>query len=121
MNESLITSVKDIKRNVVKLVGYYLKDLNFFNSFSFYLYKKLYNNILKNSEKNFFPLLTDLVKKVYLNFGFKKNTKECNNYILLKLSKYFKIKLDFLENKKKKKIRQMKRKKKMMMMMTKKE
>jgi len=101
LNESLITSVKDIKRNVVKLVGYYLKDLNFFNSFSFYLYKKLYNNILKNSEKNFFPLLTDLVKKVYLNFGYKKSNKECNNYILLKLSKYFKIKLDFLENKKK--------------------
>jgi len=102
LNESLIISVKDIKRNVVKLVGYYLKELNFLNSFTFYLYKKLYNNILKNPEKNFFPLLTDLVKKIYLNFGFKKKTtKECNNFILLKLSKYFKLKLDFLENQKK--------------------
>jgi len=101
LNDSLITSVRDIKNNIVKLIGYYLKDLNFLHSFSFYLYKKLYNNILQNPEKNFFPILTDLVKKIYLNFGYKKSTKECNNYILLKLSKYFKIKLDFLENKKK--------------------
>jgi GTPase Era involved in 16S rRNA processing len=101
LNESLITSVKDIKSNVVKLVGYYLKELNFLHSFSFYLYKKLYNNILQNPEKNFFPILTDLVKEIYLNFGYKKSTKECNNYILLKLSQYFQIKLNFLENTKK--------------------
>jgi len=102
LNESLITSVKDIKRNVVKLIRYYLTDFNFFHSFSFNRHKIL-NNILNNSEKNFFPILTNIVKKIYLNFGFKKTIKECNNYILLKLSKYFKIKLDFLEKKKRRK------------------
>jgi len=99
LNDSLLTSVKDIKNNVVKLAGFYLKELDFFHSFGFYLYKKFYNNILQNPEKNFFPILTDLVKKIYLNFGYKKSNKECNNYILLNLSKYFEIKLDFLENK----------------------
>ena len=101
LNESLINSVMDIKSIVVKLSGFYLKELNIFRSFGFYLYNKFYNNLFKNTEKNFFPLLTDLVKKIYLNFGFKKTTKECNYFILLKLSKYFKIKLDILENKKK--------------------
>ena len=100
LNESLINSVMDIKSNVVRLSGYYLKELNFFRSFKFYLYNKFYNNLFKNTEKNFFPLLTDLVKKIYSNFGFKKTTKECNNFILSKLSKYFKIKLDILEDKK---------------------
>ena len=35
----------------------------------FYFKYKLYNNIWRNSEKNFFPLLTDLVQKIYSNFG----------------------------------------------------
>jgi len=100
LNESLTNSVMDIKSNVVRLSGYYLKELNFIRTFKFFLYNKFYNNLFKNTEKNFFPLLTDLVKKIYSNFGLKKNTKECNNFILSKLSKYFKIKLEILEDKK---------------------
>jgi len=103
LNKSFIDSLVDIKNILFKLSRYYLKELGIFRTFNFYLYNKFYNNLLKSPEKNFFPMLTDLLKKIFLNFGFKKTTKECNNFILLKLSKYFKIKLDFLENKKKEK------------------
>ena len=100
LNQSLTTSVQDIKSKVVIFTGYYLQKLKFLYSLCFYLYKTFYNNLLKNPKKNFFPILTDLVKKIYLNFGFKKTTKECNNFIILTLSKYFKIELDFMENEK---------------------
>ncbi len=98
LNESLLNSVIDIKSLIVKLAGYYSKELGIFRSLGFYLFTKLYNNIHRNAETNFFPLLTDLVKKIYQNFGIKKNNKECNDYIIKKLSNYFKIKLEKIED-----------------------
>ena len=91
LNDSLISSIKDIQQLVIKLASYYSKELGFFKSIGFYLFDKIYNNIWRNSETNFFPLLTDLVKKIYSNFGLKKNYNECNDFIKLKISQYFDI------------------------------
>ena len=91
LNDSLISSIKDIQKLVIKLASYYSKELGFFKSIGFYLFDKIYNNIWRNSETNFFPLLTDLVKKIYSNFNIKKNYNECNEFIKLKISQYFDI------------------------------
>ena len=91
LNDSLIASIKDIQNLVIKLASYYSNELGFFQSISFFLFSKIYNNIWRNSETNFFPLLTDLVKKIYLNFNIKKNYDECNAFIKLKISQYFDI------------------------------
>ena len=64
LNESLIKSVSDIKKLIVDLGGYYAGELGVLNHIFFYFSNKLYNNIWRNSSKNFFPLLTDLVKKI---------------------------------------------------------
>ena len=58
------------------------------------MFDKIYNNILRNYETNFFPLLTDLVKKIYSNFNQTKNKDECNEFIKLKISQYFDIDME---------------------------
>ena len=92
LNECLIQSVSDIKKLIVDLGGYYAGELGIFDSIQFYFSNKLYNNIWRNSNKNFFPLLTDLVKKIYLNFGIDKNYEQCNNFISTKIAEYFNLK-----------------------------
>lgn len=94
LNESLINSVIDIKSLVVKLAGFYSKELSILPTIKFFLFDKLYNNLFKNAETNFFPLLTDLVKKIYNNFGYNKSTEECNKYIIITLKQYFKLKIE---------------------------
>ena len=94
LNDSLISSIKDIQKLVIKLASYYSKELGFFKSVGFYLFYKIHNNIWRNSESNFFPLLTDLVKKIYYNFNIKKTNNECNNFIKLKISQYFDIDME---------------------------
>lgn len=64
---------------MVKLSGYYSGELGFF-------YKRIYNEYWRDSDTNFFPLLTDLVKKIYSNFGQEKTYDECNKFIKLKIS-----------------------------------
>ena len=91
LSESLTNSVKDIKNLVVRVAAYYQKELGFWKSVGFYWLAKIYNNIHRNSEKNFFPLLTNLVKKIYENFGFKKTDSECNTFIKQTIGKYFNI------------------------------
>ena len=94
LNDSLIASIKDIQQLVIKLASYYTNELGFFKTIGFYLFDKIYNNIWRNSETNFFPLLTDLVKKIYSNFNINKNYNECNDFIKLKISQYFDIDLN---------------------------
>ena len=89
LDESLINSIKDIKDMIFKLAGYYTNQLGTFSSISFYFFYKIYNNIYRNSDNNFFPLLTTLVKKIYSNFGFEKNENECNDFIKSQISNYF--------------------------------
>ena len=92
LNESLTNSVRDIKLLVVRLAGYYYNQLGFWKSIGFYLFTKMYNSYKKDSETNFFPILTDLLKKIYSNFGYEKKTlEECNNFIKQKISEYFNI------------------------------
>ena len=91
LNESLIKSIRDIQKLVIKLASYYSKKLGFFQKMGFYLFNKLYNNIHRNSETNFFPLLTDLVKKIYQNYKINKNNDQINEFIKLKISQYFHI------------------------------
>ena len=93
LNESLVESVLDIKKLIVKLAGYYSGELGYLNSLNFYFFDRLYNQIWRNATKNFFPLLTDLVKKIYSNFGFEKTYEECNNFIKHKISQYFNLKI----------------------------
>ena len=93
LNESLITSCINIKKLLVKLGGYYSKELKKLKALKFYFKYKLYNNIWRNSEKNFFPLLTDLVQKIYSNFGLDKTKVECNDFMIKVLSLYFNIDL----------------------------
>ena len=101
LNESLITSCINIKKLLVKLGGYYSKELKKLKALKFYFKYKLYNNIWRNSEKNFFPLLTDLVQKIYSNFGLDKTKVECNDFIIKVLSLYFNIDLSEVKSGKK--------------------
>ena len=102
LNESLINSAKDINSLIVKLAGYYSNELGFWKKLDFFFFDKLYNNLLRDSNSNFFPLLTDLVLKINNNFGFKNVTKkECNDFIKLKISQYFNIYLNNEESKNK--------------------
>ena len=92
LNNSLIESINDIKKLVIELGSFYTDNLNIFQSIGFYLFSKLYNNICRNSQTNFFPLLTDLVKKIYTNFNITdRNKEQCNDFIRLKISQYFGI------------------------------
>ena len=93
LNDSLLSSVVDIKKLITKLAGYYSGELGYLHSLNFYFFKKLYNQIWRNSTNNFFPLLTDLIKKIYSNFGFEKSVEECNNFIKQKISQYFNLTL----------------------------
>ena len=93
LNDSLLSSVVDIKKLITKLAGYYSGELGYLHSLNFYFFKKLYNQIWRNSANNFFPLLTDLIKKIYSNFGFEKSVEECNNFIKQKISQYFNLTL----------------------------
>ena len=94
LNESLVNSCINIKKLIVKIGGYYSKELKFIKSMEFFFKYKLYNNFWKNSEKNFFPLLTDLVQNIYLNFGIEKTKNECNDFIKKVLSSYFMLDLN---------------------------
>ena len=96
LNESLIQSVLDIKKLIVELAGYYSNEMGFIDSLSFYFHNRLYNQIWRNAEKNLFPLLTDLVKKIYSNFGEEKNYDECNTFIKIKLAQYFNLDIEGL-------------------------
>ena len=100
LNESLINSVKDIKLLVVKIAAYYSNELGFWKSLGFYLFNKIYNNYKRDSETNFFPLLTDLIQKIYSNFGFDVTTHKCNDFVKTKLSQYFEIDVEFEKEKK---------------------
>ena len=84
---------------VVKIASYYNNELGVVDRIRFYLFDKLYNNILRNATKNFFPLLTDLVKKIYSNFNIQKNDNDCNDFIKLKISQYFDIDMEIDETK----------------------
>ena len=99
LNESLIKSVKDIKSLEVKLVAFYSHELGLGKSIGFYIFSKMYNNFKRNSKFNYFPLLTDLVKKIYENFGIYDKTEEnCNYYIKYMISKYFNINIELEKN-----------------------
>ena len=91
LNESLTTSCLDIKNLIVKLGGYYSGELEFFKSIDYFINYKIYNLIWRNKQKNFFPLLTDLVKKIYLNFGKEVSYDQCNKFIKNSISEYFSI------------------------------
>ena len=96
LNESILNSAKDIKDLVVKLAAYYSNELGFWKSIGFYFFTKVYNNIKRDSETNFFPLLTNLIKKIYGNFGIEDKTeKDCNDYIKTKISEYFNINIQY--------------------------
>lgn len=58
---------------VVKIASYYNNELGVVDRIRFYLFDKLYNNILRNATKNFFPL-TDQLKKFIQILIFKKMT-----------------------------------------------
>jgi len=91
LNDSLIESIKDIQKLIISLASFYSDKLGFFQNIRFYLLSKLYNNIRRDSETNFFPLLNDLVKKIYKNYNIDKNYTQINEFIKLKISQYFHI------------------------------
>ena len=91
LNDSLIESIKDIQKLIISLASFYSDKLGFFQNIRFYLLSKLYNNIMRDSETNFFPLLNDLVKKIYKNYNIDKNYTQINEFIKLKISQYFHI------------------------------
>ena len=93
LNESLLISVYNIKKLIVELAGYYTGELGFFRTIKFFLGNKIYDDFFKDSSSNFFPLLTDLVKKISFNFGIEKTDEKCNLFIKYTISKYFDISL----------------------------
>ena len=95
LNNSLIESINDIKKIVIELGSFYTNNLNFFQNIGFYLFSKLYNNICRNSQTNFFPLLTNLIQKIYTNFNItNRDKKQCNDFIKLIISQYFSIDME---------------------------
>ena len=89
INEPMKLSVKEIKILITKLVGYY-SDKFKFKVWARFLFTRLWNWWNKNNH-NFFPLLCELIQKIYHNFGIDKNIDECNEYIKKCLYKYFNI------------------------------
>ena len=92
LNDSLLTSVLDIKTLIVKFAGYYEGKLTIISSI-YVFFNILYNKINKDENNNFFPLLTNLVQKIYKNFGFEKTQEECNNFIKKNIKDYFKLEI----------------------------
>ncbi len=90
LNDSLLTSVIDIKTLIVKLAGYYENKLRVSSSISFF-FSRLYNSMNQDDNSNSFPLLTNLVQKIYKNFGFHKTKEECNNFIKKYIKEYFRL------------------------------
>ena len=94
LNESLLISVYNIKKLIVELAGYYTGELGFFRTIKYFLGNKIYDDFFKDTGSNFFPLLTDLVKKIFFNFGIEKTYEKCNLFIKHTISKYFDISLE---------------------------
>ena len=90
LNDSLLTSVIDIKTLIVKLAGYYENKLKFSSSISFF-FSRIYNSMKQDETSNSFPLLTNLVQKIYQNFGIQKTIEECNNFIKANIKEYFRL------------------------------
>lgn len=86
----MLTSVIDIKTLIVKLAGYYENKLRVSSSISFF-FSRLYNSMNQDDNSNSFPLLTNLVQKIYKNFGFHKTKEECNNFIKKYIKEYFRL------------------------------
>ena len=89
IKESMKLCAKEIKILIAKLVGKYSKKLNIKTRF-FFWFSDLWNYI-KKDKKNFFPLLSELVQKIYNIFGKNKSLEICNEYIKFTLEYYFTI------------------------------
>ena len=87
-------SVNLIKILILKLTGQYSGKSKVWIKFAF---SRMWNLIsetigtLWRPHNEFYPLLTDLVSKIYNIFGETKKDEECNAYIKQSLTKYFHI------------------------------
>ena len=94
ISEQMKVSVVLIKSLILKLTGQYSGTLKPYIRFGFTrIWNYLANNIfIWRPSNEFFPLLTDLVYKIYKIFGKEEITlTDCNNYIRKSLFKYFEI------------------------------
>ena len=88
-------SVELIKIIILRLTGQYSDKLGFFDNIKFKIIR--FQNILKKyigfgrPNNEYFPLLTDLVLKIYNIFGEENDLTNCNTYIKDIIYDYFKI------------------------------
>ena len=92
LDEGLNKSAEDIKILIVRYFGHYKGILKFWKNFSFkWKNFRVYNWVYRN-ENNCFPLLTELVKKIYKNFEISKTGDanfNFNDYIRNLIFEYF--------------------------------
>jgi len=82
-------SIIKIKTLLVHYFGYYENNLRLIPYFRFSF--SIFKNYWFSNKNNSFPLLTNLTKKIFENFGKKKDENECNSFIKKLIKKYFKI------------------------------
>ena len=89
-------SVLLVKDLILKLTGQYSGKLEWMPAFKF-SFSRMWNNLrkvitYKRPNNEFYPLLTELVLKIFRIFGDEeKNVQNCNEYIKTTIYKYFKI------------------------------
>ena len=88
IDKAIINSVLEIKELIVKIAGYYSKEiqLTWFRKYSFCW--DIFRNYITKNTSNFFPLLVDLVFSIFKNFRNEKTKEESLNYIKNKLLNY---------------------------------
>ena len=82
-------SIIKIKTLLVQYFGYYENNLKWIPYFRFTFSR--FKNYVDSNKNNSFPLLTELTKNIFENFGSKKNENECDCFIKKIIRKYFKI------------------------------
>ena len=93
ISKQMKASVELIRTLILNLTGQYSNSNK--NYLSFY-FSRVWNNLLLTfgfwrPNNEFYPLLTDLVWKIYDIFGYEKSTEECNEFIKQSIYNYFKI------------------------------
>ena len=99
LDEAIYKSTSDIKELLIKYFGFYENKLKFFQRIGFFFqrnYYEIWNKIKRRS--NTFPMLKNLVKQIFKNFGIDKSDEECTKIIIDYINEYFDINIIYIEN-----------------------
>ena len=99
LDNGLFKSSSDIKELIIKYYGYYEKKLNLIKRVKFYFERNYYNFCNKIKKRsNTFPLLKNMVKNIYKNFGIEISDEKCTKKIIDYINEYFNTNIIYVEN-----------------------